>query len=104
MGLVGVIIFSVVAVGLLMTRHHNLWPWTMSGEGAAGEPYGAGSRAPRADNSMPDGYPIKGNADSMLYHRADSRSYGATIAEVWFDTPERAESAGFTLANTHPKD
>jgi hypothetical protein len=53
--------------------------------------------------SMPDGYPIKGNADSMPYHRSDSRSYGVTIAEVWFDTPERAEAAGFTLAKTHPK-
>ena len=38
----------------------------------------------------------------MLYHRPDSRSYSVTIAEVWFDTPERAEAAGFRLANTHP--
>ena len=27
-----------------------------------------------------------------------------TIAEVWFDTPDRAEAAGFRLAKTHPKD
>ena len=66
-------------------------------------PYGAGSHAPLPDNSAPAGFTIKGNADSMLYHRPDSRSYGATIAEVWFDTPERAEAAGFRLANTHPK-
>ena len=45
---------------------------------------------------------IKGNVDSMLYHRPDSRSFGETIAEVWFDSPESAEAAGFTLANTHP--
>ena len=25
-----------------------------------------------------------------------------TNAEVWFDSPESAEAAGFTLANTHP--
>lgn len=66
-------------------------------------PYGPGSHAPLPDRSTPGGFSIKGNADSMLYHRPDSRSYGVTIAEVWFDTPERAEAAGFRLAKTHPK-
>jgi len=70
----------------------------------ADAPYGAGSHAPMPDNSTPYGFEIKGNADSMLYHRPDSRSYSVTIAEVWFDTPERAEAAGFRLANSHPKD
>lgn len=65
-------------------------------------PFGAGSHAPLPDNSAPAGFTIKGNEDSMLYHRPDSRSYSVTIAEVWFDTPERAEAAGFRLANTHP--
>ena len=67
-------------------------------------PYGPGSHAVTADGSMPDGHPIKGNVESMLYHRPDSRSYGATRAEVWFDTAEAAEAAGFALAPTHPKD
>jgi hypothetical protein len=53
---------------------------------------------------MPAGFPVKGNVDSMLYHRPDSRNYGATVAEVWFDSPESAEAAGFTMANTHPSD
>ncbi|MCB0994770.1 MAG: hypothetical protein KDB21_06750 [Acidimicrobiales bacterium] len=66
-------------------------------------PYGEGSRAPLPDDAMPDGFPIKGNLDSGLYHRPDSRSYGPTIAEVWFDTPERAEAAGFIKARTHPE-
>jgi predicted flap endonuclease-1-like 5' DNA nuclease len=65
-------------------------------------PHGEGSHVPLLDRSAPEGYTIKGNRDSMLYHRPDSRSYGATIAEVWFDTPSRAERAGFKLANTHP--
>jgi F-type H+-transporting ATPase subunit gamma len=65
-------------------------------------PYGVGSHAPLADDSAPAGFTIKGNEDSMLYHRPDSRSYSVTRAEVWFDTPERAEAAGFRLANTHP--
>jgi len=69
-------------------------------------PFGEGSHAPFSEDAkiQPDGYDIKGNADSMLYHRPDSRSYRATIAEVWFDTPERAEAAGFGLASSHPKD
>lgn len=73
------------------------------GDDPSAHPYGVGSRAPLADRSMPEGFPIKGNVDSMLYHRADSRNYGATNAEVWFDTPARAEAAGFKLAATHPR-
>ena len=65
-------------------------------------PYGPGSHAVMADGSMPEGYPVKGNVDSMLYHRTDSRNYGATVAEVWFDASESAEEAGFSAAATHP--
>lgn len=66
--------------------------------------FGAGSAEPLPDGSAPVGFTIKGNADSMLYHRPDSRSYSVTKAEVWFDSAEAAEAAGFRLANTHPKD
>ena len=60
-------------------------------------PHGPGSHAPLDDASeMPEGYPIKGNAQSMLYHEPDSRYYKATKAEVWFDTVESAEAAGFS--------
>jgi len=60
-------------------------------------PHGPGSHAPLEDASeMPEGYPIKGNAQSMLYHEPDSRYYKATKAEVWFDTVESAEAAGFS--------
>jgi F-type H+-transporting ATPase subunit gamma len=65
-------------------------------------PYGEGSHAPLPDDSPPPGFTIKGNADSMLYHRPDSRSYSATVAEVWFNSAEAAEAAGFRLAKTHP--
>jgi len=59
-------------------------------------PYGPGSHAPLADGGQPEGYPIKGNADSKLYHGPDSRYYEATVAEVWFATAEDAERAGFS--------
>jgi large subunit ribosomal protein L22 len=47
------------------------------------------------DGSVPDGYPIKGNASSMKYHVPGGRYYDVTIAEVFFDTPEHAEAAGY---------
>ena len=56
----------------------------------------AGSVKPDADGNGPDTHPIKGNADSMLYHTPDSRYYKVTKAEVWFDTEENAEAAGFS--------
>jgi large subunit ribosomal protein L17 len=61
-------------------------------------PYGAGSHAPLDDpDEAPEGFPIKGNADSMLYHVPGSSHYGRTVAEVWFADAESAEAAGFQL-------
>ena len=63
--------------------------------------FGPLSHAPLEDpQEMPEGYPIKGNADSMKYHQPDGRWYEQTVAEVWFATPEAAEEAGFTEAGT----
>jgi hypothetical protein len=45
---------------------------------------------------MPEGFPVKGNADSMLYHTPDSPFYDRTKAEVWFASAEAAEAAGFS--------
>jgi len=47
------------------------------------------------DGSIPDGYEIKGNQNSMKYHVPGGRYYDVTIAEVFFDTPEHAEAAGY---------
>ncbi len=66
----------------------------------AAEPHGSGSHAPLDDGSMPAGYPIKGNDDSMKFHQPDGRWYENTVAEVWFDTPESAIAAGFIEAGT----
>ncbi len=61
-------------------------------------PYGEGSHALIDDDPTitPDGFPVKGNADSMLYHNESSPSYGRTKAEVWFASDEAAEAAGFS--------
>lgn len=60
-------------------------------------PYGPGSHAAPEDGSQPEGFAIKGNADSMLYHVPGSQFYDRTVAEVWFATGEDAEQAGFSL-------
>lgn len=67
---------------------------------AAGDaaPYGDGSHGPTGDGSMPEGFPIKGNVDSMKFHQPDGRWYDITVAEVWFATPEAATAAGFREA------
>ena len=58
----------------------------------------SGSHAALEDGSAPDGFPIKGNAQSKKFHQAGGRWYDQTVAEIWFDTPESAEAAGFTEA------
>lgn len=61
-------------------------------------PYGEGSHAPLDDpQQAPEGFDIKGNADSMLYHVPGSSSYDRTVAEVWFASADAAEAAGFSL-------
>lgn len=60
-------------------------------------PYGAGSHVALEDGAQPDGFPIKGNEDSKLYHVPGSAFYERTVAEVWFATPQAAEAAGFAL-------
>ena len=52
------------------------------------------------DGSGPEGYEIKGNAQSMKFHAPGGRWYDATIAEFWFKTAKDAEAAGFVEAGT----
>ena len=43
----------------------------------------------------PAGFDIKGNKDSMKFHTTESQWYEQTVAEVWFNSTEAAEKAGF---------
>ncbi len=63
-----------------------------------------GAVLPDADGNGPDTHLVKGNADSMLYHTPGSSFYGRTEAEVWFDTEEHAEAAGFSKPASQQKD
>ncbi|MBB6404103.1 hypothetical protein [Arthrobacter sp. AZCC_0090] len=67
----------------------------LGGHLAADQPYGEGSAAANADGSGPDGYTVKGNADTMIYHDEDSASYDEVKAGVWFISSAHAEAAGF---------
>jgi len=56
-------------------------------------PYGPGSYV---GDEPPQGYDVKGNARSMKYHLPGQVMYARTTAEVWFDSAEAAELAGFS--------
>ena len=59
----------------------------------------AGAHAPLEDaEEAPEGFPIKGNRDSMKFHEPDGQWFTQTVAELWFDTADSAEAAGFTRA------
>lgn len=68
-------------------------------------PYGDGSHAliDGDPDQMPEGFPVKGNDDSKLYHNEDSPFYGRTKAEVWFATDEAAQAAGFSKPESQIK-
>ena len=59
-----------------------------------------GAVAANEDGSAPEGYTVKGNADSGLYHEPDGQWYDQTVAEFWFKTAEDAETAGFKKAGS----
>ena len=58
----------------------------------------AGSHAPLESGEAPDGFEVKGNSGSMKYHVPGSRWYSSTKAEIWFDSAESAEAAGYAPA------
>ncbi len=55
------------------------------------------------DGSAPEGYTVKGNADSGLYHAPGGRWYDTTVAEFWFTDEAAAEAAGFKKAGSRAK-
>jgi len=64
-------------------------------EPADPERYGAGAYV---GPNPPEGYTIKGNERSMKYHVPTALGYERTVTNLWFNSPEAAEAAGFTRA------
>ena len=63
----------------------------------------AGAVAATADGAAPEGYTVKGNADSGLYHAPGGRWYDSTVAEFWFADEAAAEAAGLKKAGSRAK-
>lgn len=61
----------------------------------AESPYGPGSALPGEDGAGPEGWQVKGNSGSMLFHTPESPGFDNTRAEVWFESEEAARDAGF---------
>jgi large subunit ribosomal protein L4 len=67
---------------------------------ASGAPYGEGSAQPLEGGDAPKGYAVKGNSTSMKYHTPEGQWYEQTDPDVWFDSAEHAEAAGFVEAGS----
>ncbi|TCO21364.1 hypothetical protein EV652_111275 [Kribbella steppae] len=65
--------------------------------------YGEGSAEAVPHQGPPDGFTIKGNTQSKLFHTPDSPYYGRTKPEVWFRSEADAERAGFTKYTRRPR-
>ena len=52
------------------------------------------------DGECPDGYPIKGNAHSRIYHVPGGRFYDRTVAERCYATAADAEADGYRAAKS----
>ena len=61
----------------------------------AENPYGDGAFV---GSEPPEGYTIKGNERSKKHHLEGSGGYERTIAEVWCNSEDAAQAAGFTKA------
>lgn len=68
-----------------------------TGESAqrAEQGYGEGAYV---GSEPPDGFNIKGNERSMKYHTPEAAGYDRTNADVWFNSEEAAQAAGFIRA------
>ncbi len=64
--------------------------------GAAAEPRWVTSN----DGVCPDGYPIKANDNSGIFHRPGGRFYDRTVPERCYASPEDAEADGYRAAKS----
>jgi trigger factor len=60
----------------------------------------AGSVEGTGEADCPNGYPIKGNATSMIYHLPGQGSYENTVPEICFATEEDAGNAGYRASKS----
>ncbi|WP_404381066.1 50S ribosomal protein L17 [Knoellia locipacati] len=78
-------------------------PAAAATEAAAAVELPQGAVASNEDGSAPEGYTVKGNADSGKYHVEGSQWYDQTEAEFWFASADDAKAAGFEPAGGEAK-
>lgn len=96
-----------IAAGSMLKRRRNE---SMPGSGAppsppftsrpAAAPTPAPDWAAPVEGVCPDGYPIKANENSHIYHVPGGRFYDRTIAERCYATGAAAERDGYRRAKT----
>lgn len=74
---------------------------TVAPAGVQESGYGTGSAVSRRGVAGPQGWTVKGNADSLLFYTEDAPVYGRAAADVWFDSEDAATAAGFTRWDAH---
>lgn len=71
-------------------------PGGTSAPPTGGEAAGPANSVPGTGTAAcPDGYPVKGNASSRIFHLPGESSYDRTVPEICFATAEDATAAGF---------
>jgi large subunit ribosomal protein L17 len=60
----------------------------------------AGSVEGTGQSDCPEGYPIKGNASSKIFHLPGQGSYENTIPEICFASEADAENAGYRMSKS----
>jgi large subunit ribosomal protein L17 len=63
----------------------------------------SGAVAGTGESDCIEGFPIKGNASSMIYHLPGTSSYERTIPEMCFATEEDAVAAGYRASKSSIK-
>lgn len=64
----------------------------------AGPDEGSQRWVPPVDGACPDGYPVKANDNSGIYHVPGGRSYERTVPERCYANPVDAEADGYRAA------
>lgn len=62
------------------------------------EPLRATWMPPGDDGSCPDGYPLKANDQSMIFHAPGQMSYDRTVPERCYASPDAATADGYRAA------
>lgn len=72
----------------------------MPDDSAAADGPPASTWMPPVDGACPSGYPIKGNANSRIYHVPGGRFYDRTVPERCYASAADAEADGYRAAKS----